>query len=443
MAKFQTLSPARLIILLFFLAVMTGTVLLMLPAASSDGQSVTFIDALFTATSAVSSTGLTVLNTAEDFSRFGQLTIMILVQIGGLGFMTLGVLIALVLGKKIGMRTRLFIQASTQSVTGRGLVRLSIYIFSIALVFEIIAAVILSFRFGIDMPAGDAVYHGVFHSVTAFNNAGFTLFDDTFSPYRDDPFVLYTILTLIIIGGLGFIVIVDLVQKRKWRQFTLHTKMVLIGSGVLIVFGTFTLFLIELLDISPASSGMLKNFETALFQSVTARSAGYSTVDIGGLLTPSQFIIIILMFIGAASSSTGGGVKVNTMFIIILAAFNTFRGKNSVQFLRRTVPLDAVMRALAVVVSSVIAVIILTLALSITEGYLADDFLKVFFEAVSAVSTAGLTTGLTPDLSDAGKVIVSVAMLLGRLGPLTLAYALARRMKTTKIKYPEEKMLIG
>lgn len=444
MNTFQKLSPARLIILLFFFAIVTGTVLLMFPISAMDGYSVSFVDALFTATSAVSSTGLTVLNTSEAFSQFGQVTIMILVQIGGLGFMTLGVLIALLLGKKIGMRTRLFIQASTQSVSGRGLVRLSIYIFAIALIFEGIATLILSIRFSADMPVGDAVYHGMFHAVTAFNNAGFTLFDDNLIDYRNDPFITYTILTLIIVGGLGFIVIVDLFQKRKWRQFTLHTKIVLIGSAFLILFGTLALFLIELLNGNPVSAtSFLKNFEAALFQSVTSRSAGYNTVEIGGLLTSSQFIIIILMFIGAASGSTGGGVKVNTFFIVILAAFTTFRGGGPIQFLRRTIPVDAVMRALAVVLSAIVAVVILTIILSITEGLLLDGFLVVLFEAVSALSTAGLSTGLTPELTDPGKIVVSVAMLIGRLGPLTLAYALARRIKTTKVNYPEEKMLIG
>ena len=444
MRIFQNFSPARLIILLFFVAIMAGILLLMLPASVQDGVSISFIDALFTATSAVSSTGLTVLDTADSFSQFGQVVIMILVQIGGLGFMTLGVLIALLLGKRIGMRQRLFIQASTQAVSGRGLVRLTIYIFAIALVFEVIATLILSIRFSFNMPAGEAVYQGMFHAVTAFNNAGFALFDDNVIDYRNDPFVTYTILILIITGGLGFIVIVDLFQKRRWRQFTLHTKMVLIGSGALIVFGTLSLFLTELLNANPVSAtSMFKNFEAALFQSVTSRSAGYSTVDVGGLLSSSQFIIIILMFIGAASSSTGGGVKVNTLFIVILASFTTFRGGGPIQFLRRTIPVDAVMRALAVVLSAIIAVVILTIILSITEGMLMNGFLVVLFEAVSALSTAGLTTGLTPELTEAGKIVVSAAMLIGRLGPLTLAYALARRVKTTKINYPEEKMLIG
>lgn len=444
MGRLQKLSPARLIILLFFFAIVAGTALLMLPISARDGYSVSFVDALFTATSAVSSTGLTALNTAEVFSRFGQVMIMILVQIGGLGFMTLGVLIALLLGKKIGMRGRLFIQESTQSVSGRGVVRLAIYIFLIALLFEAAATVILSVRFSLDMPVGEAFYHGLFHAVTAFNNAGFTLFDDNLISYRDDPFVTYTILTLIVAGGLGFIVMVELFQKRKWKLFTLHTKIVLIGSVVLIAFGTIVLFLIELMNGNPVSAtSMLGNLEAALFQSVTSRSAGYNTVDVGGLLTSSQFIIIILMFIGAASGSTGGGVKVNTFFVVVLAAITTFRGGGPIQFLRRTVPVDTVMRALAVVLSAIVAVVILTITLSITEGLLMDGFLDVLFEAVSALSTAGLTTGLTPELTDPGKIVVSVAMLLGRLGPLTLAYALARKMQTTKINYPEEKMLIG
>ncbi len=443
MRKTSKIGAARLIIMMFFLSIGVGTILLMLPTATKGDDSIQFIDALFTATSAVSSTGLTVLNTAGSFSIFGQIVIMILVQIGGLGFMVLGVLITLLLGKKIGMRQRMFLQESTQSISGRGLVRLSIYILAIALVFEIIATVILSFRFSRDMSVSDAIYNGLFHAVTSFNNAGFTLFENGIAPYNDDLIVTTTIMIMIIFGGLGFIVIVDMMFRRTWRSYTLHSKMVLTASAMLLLFGAVTIFILELFNTNNGSASIFGDLYHALFQSVTARSAGYNTVDIGSMLYPTQFIIIILMFIGAASSSTGGGIKVNTFVIITLATLTTFRGGGPIQFFNRTIPMDAVMRALAVVVSSIVAVIAVTLALSITEDMFNEHFLEVFFESVSAVSTAGLTMGLTPDLSNSGKIIVSITMLVGRLGPLTLAYALAQKSNNSKINYPEEKVMIG
>lgn len=443
MNKTSNIGAARVIVMLFFLSIGVGTTLLMLPSASSGKENISFIDALFTATSAVSSTGLTVIDTAEAFTQFGQIVIMILVQIGGLGFMVLGVLVALLLGKKIGMKQRAFLQQSTQSISGRGLIRLSIYILAIALVFEIIATAILAFRFSRDMSIYDALYNGMFHAVTAFNNAGFTLFDQGLSTYNDDFIVTTTIMLMIIFGGLGFIVIVDMMFKRSWGTYTLHTKVVLTASGALILIGTIAIFLIELFNTKNGTTSLFNEFYHALFQSVTARSAGYNTVDISMMLSSTQFIIIILMFIGAASSSTGGGIKVNTFVIILLTTLTTFQGGGQIKAFNRAIPLEAVMRALAVVVSSIVAVIVVTLALSITEDMFNEHFLEVFFESVSAVSTAGLTMGLTPDLSNSGKIIVSITMLVGRLGPLTLAYALAQKSNNTKINYPEEKVMIG
>lgn len=444
MRKSSTIGAARLIIMMFFISMVVGTLLLFLPIASSDGHSIYFIDALFTATSAITSTGLSVVNIAETYSVFGQVVIMILVQMGGLGFMVLGVLIALLLGKKIGMRQRTFLQVTTQSVTGRGLVKLSMYILAIALVFEFIATIILSIRFSSEMSTTDAIYNGIFHAVTAFNNAGFTLSTDNLMPFSNDPFVTTTIMILIIFGGLGFIVIVDMLFKRKWRNYTLHSKMILIASAALIIIGAVFIFIIELSNTkNGVSQGLLSDMYNALFQSVTARSAGYNTIDLSAMLSSSQFIIIILMFIGGASSSTGGGIKVNTFVIITLATLTTFRGGGPIQFFKRTIPQEAVMRAIAVVVSSIGALILLTLILSITEDMLNEHFLEVFFEAASALSTAGLSIGLTPELSDTGKVIISLAMFIGRLGPLTLGYALAMKVSTNKINYPEEKVMIG
>ncbi|MFF2889212.1 TrkH family potassium uptake protein [Paenibacillus sp. NPDC057967] len=440
----NNISPPQLITIVFFFLICIGTVLLSMPFSSSTGHSVGFLNAMFTAVSAVCVNGLVVLDTGSAFSVAGQVIIMILIQIGGIGFMTLGVMVAILLGKKIGLKQRLIIQHSTQSTSAQGLVRLSLYMVLIVFLFESIATLILTLRWEGEMGLGNAAYYALFHSISAFNNAGFALWSDGLSQHVGDPIVNFIIITLFVVGGLGYIVVVDIVRKRSWRKLSLHSKIVILATAILSVTGFLLLFLLE--SWNSATYGDLTVSErimASIFQSFTPRSAGFNTVDIGSMLAVSQFLLIIFMFIGAASGGTGGGIKINTVVVLLLATFNTFRGGGQIHAFERKISQDSVMRALAVVISSLACVLLVTLVLTITEDMLEDHFLEVLFEATSAFSTTGLSMGLTGDLSDIGKVIVSITMFIGRLGPLTLAFALSQKKQTSKIGYPEDHILIG
>lgn len=438
------ISPPQLIMLIFILLIIIASILLALPISVADGVSISWLDAFFTATSAVCVNGLVVVDTGSTFTTFGQVIIMILIQIGGLGFMTLGVIVAVILGKRIGLKQRLIIQQTTQSRSIQGVIRLCLYIILIALSFEIIATIILTFRWSGDMEFGQAFYHAIFHSVSAFNNAGFALWPNSLSSYIHDPIVNLTIIILFVSGGLGFMVIIEMFQKRTWRNFSLHTKIVLISSGLLLIGGFLLLLLLESWNATTFEELTWgERISAALFQSATPRSAGFNTIEIGNMLSSSQLILVILMFIGASSGGTGGGIKTNTFVVLMLAMFNTFRGGGPIHVFQRRIPTDTVMRALAVVISSIACVFIVALLLTITEGMLEEHFLEVLFEATSAFSTTGLSMGLTKELSSIGKIIVAITMFIGRLGPLTLAYALAKKKRTSKINYPEDHVLIG
>ncbi|TSB44625.1 TrkH family potassium uptake protein [Alkalicoccobacillus porphyridii] len=438
------MSPPQFIMLIFLILIFVGTVLLALPASASSGLSIGLLDAFFTATSAVCVNGLVVVDTGSTFSTFGQTVIAVLIQIGGLGFMTLGVVLAILLGKKIGLKQRLIIQHSTQSQSSSGLVKLSLYILCIAIVFELIASIILTIRWAPDLGWSAALYYAVFHSISAFNNAGFALWSDGLSSYLGDPVVNLTIITLFVAGGLGYIVIVELFKKRSWRRLSLHSKIVLLSSGLLLGVGFVLLLLLE--SFNPETFATLSWSEriwSAFFQSATPRSAGFNTLDISSMLSSSQLLLIMLMFIGASSGGTGGGIKTTTFFVLLLATINTFRGGGQVHAFQRKISTDVIMRALAVVVSSLLCVLLVSLLLTITEGMYEEHFLEVLFEATSAFSTTGLSMGLTNELTSVGKVIVAITMFVGRLGPLTLAYALAEKRRKSKIGYPEDHVLIG
>lgn len=437
-------SPPQLIMIVFFILIWMGTALLTLPHSSSTGKSVGLLNALFTATSAICVNGLIVVDTGSAYSLFGQIIIMILIQIGGLGFMTFGVMVAIILGKKIGLKQRLILQQTTHSTSAQGLVKLSLYMVLIAFVFEALATIVLTLRWHQEFGWGLAAYYALFHSVSAFNNAGFALWSDSLTPFVGDPIVNITIVVLFIIGGLGYIVVVDLFKIRSWKKLSLHAKVVLVGTGILSLLGFLVIFLLE--SWNPSTFGKLDESErvwAAFFQGITPRSSGFNTIDIGSMLAASQFFIIILMFIGASSGGTGGGIKINTFVVLILATIQTFRGGGQIHAFKRRIAEETVMRALAVALSSLIVVLIVSLMLSISEGMLEIHFLEVLFEATSAFSTTGLSMGLTSELSPVGKVIVTITMFVGRLGPLTLAFALAQKKRTSRIGYAEDHILIG
>lgn len=443
----KPLSPPKFLALGFAAIVLIGTFLLKLPIASSDGTSTPFVDALFTAVSATSVTGLVVVDTGTHWSFFGQIVLLLLIQIGGLGFMTSATWVALMFNRRISLRERMILQEAMGHTQMSGIVDLIRRALIYSIIIEAAGAILLTIRFAMDMPLSEAMYLGIFQSISIFNNAGFDLMGlhhgpfSGFPAYVADPYVNLVLMALIFLGGIGFIVIFDLIEYPKTRKISLHSKVVLTVTSTLIVLGAVLLFILEFSN--PRTLGPLSTpvkMMASLFQSITPRSGGVSTIDISGLQQSSQFFMVILMFIGAAPGSTGGGIKVTTFAILIGAVVAMIRGGRDVVLFRNRIAQAVVYKSITLTILSLLLLVGASMFLSVTEQ---GDFLIILFEAVSAFATAGLSMGLTPELSDIGKVTVSSLMFLGRLGPLTLAYALSRHNHKDLYRHPEGKIIIG
>lgn len=437
------LSPPQILVLGFAAIIFIGTGLLMLPISTTTGEPLGFTDALFTSTSATCVTGLVVVDTGTTFSSFGEVVIMLLIQIGGLGFMTMATLFALVLKRRISLKDRLILQEAMNQSSMEGIVRLIRRVLLYSLVIEACGAVLLSARWAFDMPLGRAIYYGVFHAVTMFNNAGFDLFGDfrSLTGYVYDPVVNFVVMFLIVSGGIGFIVLSDLIDYRKQRRISLHSKVVLTMTAALLAVGFIVILIFEFTN--PRTLGSLNwggKFFGALFQSVTPRTAGANTIDITGLRQATQFFIVILMFIGASPGSTGGGIKTTTFTIMVGAVIAMMRGREDIVMFRYRLAQERVLKALTIALLALLLVLTVSMILSTTEE---GDFLEILFETTSAFGTVGLSMGLTPDLTVFGKILISLTMFAGRLGPLTLAYALGPKKGKELYRHPEGKMIIG
>ena len=436
------LTPYQILSLGFAGLILAGALLLMTPLASATGQSLRFIDALFTATSAVCVTGLAVVDTGNYFSRFGQIVLILLIQAGGLGIMTMATLMALLMRKKIQLRERLVMQEALNQLTFAGIVRLTKYVIQATLAIEFVGGTILAIRWYPDFGL-KGIYFGYWHAISAYCNAGFDLFGEfrSLTGYVDDIIVSITISILIILGGIGFAVLADIWGNRKFRAFTLHTKVVLVTSSILILFGTLVTFSLEYHN--PETIGNLPlegKILASYFQSVTTRTAGFNTLNITDMRTATLFFMIILMFIGASPASTGGGIKTTTFAVLTAAIWALIRGKNDAEVFRRRIPQGIIYKSFAVVFIAAALVIFVSMMLSISENF---PFINILFEVVSAFGTVGLSTGITPSLTDTGKLWISLTMFAGRVGPVTLALALAMRTKKSSIQYPEGKITIG
>lgn len=432
------LSPPQMLILLFVSFVILGTILLKLPFATTD--SVSLIDALFTSTSAMTVTGLVVVDTGTAYTLFGQIVIMALIQIGGIGIMTFAVLIFIMLGKKIGFKERLVIQQALNQTSVGGVIQLVKRIVVFSFIIEAIAILLLAYKWVPEYGWSYGLYTSVFHAISAFNNAGFSIWSDSLSQYVGDPVVNIVISFLFIIGGIGFTVIVDLWYTKELRKLSLHTKLMLIGTVVINILSMFIIFCLEY--VNPNTLGSLTFMEkiwASYFQAVSPRTAGFNTIDIGAMETSSIIWTILLMFIGAGSTSTGGGIKLTTFLIIVLAVIAFIKDKDNIVVFRRTIEPKYVYKALAISSISVLFIFVSIFILDITEK---AEFLPILFEVVSAFGTVGLSMGITGDLTEVGKSVIIYIMLLGKLGPLTLAYSLAKKNKP-KIKYPSEDVLTG
>ncbi len=420
-----------------------GAILLSLPVCSKSSEWTSIINSLFTSTSAVCVTGLVVVDTYDHFNFLGQLVIAVLIQLGGLGFMTTTTMLLIAAGRKIGLRGRILIGESVGITQIGGAVRLVRSIVLFTVVAEVVGALLFLVRFSALYSFPDSLWKSIFQSVSAFNNAGFDLFGGfrSVSGYTGDYLVLLTTAGLIILGGISFVVFNNLFRARGLHHSSVDTKLVLLITLLLLLLGTVVILVTEFNN--PATLGPMSGSHkvlNAFFQSVTSRTAGFSSVATGALGVETLLFIMLLMFIGGAAGSTAGGIKVNTAGLIAITIWNTIRGKDIPEAFGREFSVQQVFRALTLLVLALTAIAIVFFVLSITENV---EPIKILFETVSAFGTVGLSTGITPNLSEIGKLALIVMMFIGRLGPLTLIMALSRTPQPTLYRYPRDSVRIG
>jgi len=440
------LTPARSLLLGFSTLTAAGALLLSLPVASSDGQGQRWLDALFTATSAITTTGLVVVDTGSYYSRFGEWVVLALIQIGGLGYMAFVALLAVLMGRRLSLRTGATLEQSMAGFSPDALRDFATVVFAYTMLFELVGALAFAAYWSTSFPASEALYLGIFHSISTFCTAGFALFPDSFMGYSDSLTLNLTIAALGLGGATGFFALHELwrhsmkcLRRQRPRRLSVHSRLMLAVSVPTLVCGT-ALFL----AVEPAESlgvGFGHRMLTASFQVISAATTtGFNSVDIAALGTTSLFFTVIIMFVGASPGGTGGGIKTTTLGIVVLAATGLLRGKQGTQVFWRRIPDGTVRRALAIGLLATSATVLATLALTVTER---APFLDMLFEVVSALGTVGLSMGLTPNLSDGGRVIICITMLIGRLGPLAAGYALLAVPSNGKLRYAEEDVYIG
>lgn len=437
----KIMNPPRVLALGFAALILFGAILLNLPIASQNGESIGFVNALFTAASSVCVTGLVVVNTAYHWTLFGQIVIILLIQMGGLGFMTMATIVALIMGKKISIKERLVIKEQLNSETMSGLVRLTKYVILATFTIEIIGALLLATRFIPEYGVITGIWYSLFHAISAFCNAGFDILGDSIAPYVGDVVINLTICGLIIVGGLGFSVYLDIYKNKSFNRLHLHTKLVLVITALLLIIGALVFYALEINN--PQTLGSLNFKERVLasfFQSTVPRTAGFYSVNMGALYDTSVFLLIILMFIGGSPGSTAGGIKTTTFGALVLTTMSVIRGDRDVVAFKKRISYDAINKAISIIMVELLIVTGVSFVLTITES---ASFLDLLFETTSAIATVGLTTGITPDLTDFGKVLLSITMYFGRVGPLTMAFAFSRKHKHANFKYSEGNILVG
>ncbi len=441
----KRLSKAQTIALGFFLIIMTGTLLLMLPISARSGQVTSFHDALFTATSATCVTGLIVADTYQHWSNFGQVVILALIQTGGLGFITMGIFFSVFLKRKIGLKERNLVQESVNAFDIGGVVRLVKKIVFGTMIIEGTGALILFFRFLPQMGVAKALWNGVFHAVSAFCNAGFDIMGkygaySSLTSYYDDITVNLVIMMLIIIGGIGFIVWDD-ISIHKWhvRKYRLHTRIVLLTTTILVFGGAFFFYLFERNNLLAGMSAK-DQVLASLFGSVTARTAGFNTTDTGAYTQASKLLTSILMFIGGSPGSTAGGVKTTTVVVLILIVIANLRNRTDLNIFGRRLDEDSIRKASTVFVLNLTLALVSVVAICAIQPLSLDD---VVFEVSSAIGTVGMTTGITRDLTMASRYIIILLMYCGRIGSMSFALSFLEKRKCADVRLPQERITIG
>lgn len=426
----KKIAPAKIIALGFMMVILIGAILLSLPISANEGVEISFLDALFTSTSAVCVTGLIVVDTADAFNVFGRTVVALLIQIGGLGVASIGVGFILIAGKRVGLKQRTLVREALNLDSFQGIVRLVKAVLFMTIGFEVVGALLSFIVFRADFNTWDAIGISIFHSIASFNNAGFDILGnfESLISYKDNILLNLTTAGLIIFGGLGFLVIIDVAKNRRFKKLTFHSKVVLTMTGILLVVGT---VLFKWTDNLP--------WLGAFFNSTSARTAGFSTYAIGDFTNAGLLVFIILMFIGASPGSTGGGIKTTTLFVLIQSLKSTATNQHCQAF-KRSIPCEAIMKAFMITLLSLGIVVGGTFALCVFEP--SNTFMENIFEVTSAFGTVGLSTGITPSLTDASKMVLIMIMYIGRVGPLTVASLWFTKEKSS-IKYSEGLITIG
>lgn len=444
------LNPSQMMVVGFAAVILIGAILLSLPIATQTGERTSFLDSLFTATSAVCVTGLVVVDTATYWNFFGQIVIIILIQIGGLGFMTITTLFSLIVKKRINLKERLLIQESLNQIDLSGLVKLTRYILLMTFVIEGIGALILSTVFIPQFGFIRGSWYSIFHAISAFCNAGFDLMGNVTGPYSslmyyvNNTTITLAISALIILGGLGFPVILDIVKNKKISKLNMHSKIVLISTSILIVVGMLFILIVEYKNVGTLGNLSLKGkILASLFQSVTIRTAGFATIDLTILHQATLFIMMIFMFVGASPASTGGGVKTTTIAVLILTVKSFLLGKEDIEVFGRRITSSTVRKSVGIFFVGVLAVLTGILLIVLIEPEF--DLLEASFEVVSALATVGLSIGGSPNLTSIGKLLIVIYMFMGRVGLLTIFLALVAKNTVNKqqIRYPEGRIIVG
>jgi len=437
-------NPPVLVMLTFFFTIFIGALLLMLPVATTQGEETSLLGALFTSTSATCVTGLIVYDTGMHFTLFGQIIILALIQIGGLGIMTISSAFAIILGQKMSLRRESIMQNVIGESNQLDMISLVKNVVVVTITLELLGAVILYFTFlSKSYSINQALYHSIFHSISAFCNAGFCLYPDSLMRYMDNFNINFVITSLIILGGIGFPVMKDIQRtiknKFRFKRLSLHSKIVLSATLILLILGTMAFFISEYNNEMKGFS-LLDRLFASYFQSVTTRTAGFNTIDTANISKGSSFVSSILMFIGASPGSTGGGVKTTALVVVFIAVVAMFKGHKDVNIFKRKVSENIIKKVMALVAASVAFLTLMTFLLLLFEPF---TFEKTIFEAISAFGTVGLSMGITSRLSEAGQIIIVLLMYIGRVGPLTLMFAISQTKDRSYFTYTEEKISIG
>lgn len=443
--KAKNMTPFQLLVLFYFIAILTSFLLLRIPGVYKDGKEISVVDTFFTAVSAISVTGLTVFDVSETFTDFGFIILLVIVQLGAIGVMSFGTFIWLLIGKRIGLRERQLIMIDFNQNHLGGVVRLLKEIVKILFFIETLGSFILSVHFKRYFDTWpEAFKHGIFAAITATTNSGFDITGQSLEPFHTDYFVQFIVMLLIVLGAIGFPVLVELkyylLNKDPSFRFSLFTKITAITYGILFVLGTLVILLIESFHSLNGLPWHEKLF-AAMFQSVSARSAGLTTVDIGRFNDATNIFLSFLMFIGSSPSSVGGGIRTTTFAIAMLFLINFSNGRKEIQVFGREICMEDILRSFVVIILAAFMVLLAMMALLMTEPHATTT--QIIFEITSAFGTCGMSLGLTENLTAAGKLVVMALMFIGRVGLLSFLYTLGGKAQQPKYRYPQERIIIG